>query len=176
MGTSNLSADFITDGGKDYGKSGVMWKIKFKLPDDAKDGDIYPIDVCYTKGSLFTNTKNDQQGKLMQAYFFTQGIYSKENPSTDPYLIKAGATFADGYIAIDSQNTQAETNTTSSTTSTTTTSVVTTTQPVTTHPLGDVNGDDIVDGRDATVILTYYAKTSTGYTGTLEDFIKSQPE
>jgi len=62
------------------------------------------------------------------------------------------------------------------TTSTATTSTTATTQPVTTHPLGDVNGDDIVDGRDATAILTYYAKTSTGYTGTLEDFIKSQPE
>ena len=28
--------------------------------------------------------------------------------------------------------------------------------------MGDVNGDDIVDGRDATDILTAYAKASVG--------------
>ena len=181
---NNTFALLATMGSNNYGKSGVMWKMKFKLPDNATDGDIYPIDVCYGKYALFTNSADDKQGKLMQAYFFTRGIHSKENPSDDPYLIKAGAAFADGYIAIDSKNPQAETNTTktaattttstTSTTSATTTSVVTATQPVTTHPLGDINGDDIVDGRDATAILTYYAKTSTGYKGTLEDFIKSQ--
>ena len=30
------------------------------------------------------------------------------------------------------------------------------------YSLGDVNGDNIIDGRDATDILTEYAKTSTG--------------
>ena len=39
---------------------------------------------------------------------------------------------------------------------------------------GDINGDGIIDGRDATTLLTYYAKTSTGYTGTLEQFIAEQ--
>jgi hypothetical protein len=39
---------------------------------------------------------------------------------------------------------------------------------------GDMNNDNIVDGRDATILLTYYAKTSVGYTGTLDDFIKEQ--
>ena len=36
---------------------------------------------------------------------------------------------------------------------------------------GDINNDGIIDGRDATVLLTYYAKTSTGYTGSLEEFV-----
>lgn len=31
-----------------------------------------------------------------------------------------------------------------------------------TYSLGDVNTDGILDGRDATAILTYYAITSTG--------------
>lgn len=35
---------------------------------------------------------------------------------------------------------------------------------------GDINNDGIVDGRDASFIMTYYAKTSTGYTGTLEQY------
>ena len=70
--------------------------------------------------------------------------------------------------------------TTTSTTSTTTTSTTsttteTTTTPSTTEPpiittsveipvysLGDVTGDSIIDGRDATDVLTDYAKSSTG--------------
>lgn len=39
---------------------------------------------------------------------------------------------------------------------------------------GDIDGDDIIDGRDATILLTYYAKTSVGYTGTLDNFIQEQ--
>ena len=35
---------------------------------------------------------------------------------------------------------------------------------------GDVNGDSIIDGSDATLLLTYYASASTGYSGTLEHF------
>ena len=36
---------------------------------------------------------------------------------------------------------------------------------------GDINHDNIIDGRDASMLLTYYAKTSTGYTGTLVEFV-----
>jgi hypothetical protein len=39
---------------------------------------------------------------------------------------------------------------------------------------GDMNNDGFVDGRDASLLLTYYAKTSVGYTGTLDDFIQEQ--
>lgn len=43
-----------------------------------------------------------------------------------------------------------------------------------TGTFGDIDGNDIIDGRDATVLLTYYAKTSVGYTGTLDDLIQEQ--
>lgn len=39
---------------------------------------------------------------------------------------------------------------------------------------GDMNNDGFVDGRDASLLLTYYAKTSVGYTGTLDDLIQEQ--
>ena len=39
---------------------------------------------------------------------------------------------------------------------------------------GDMNNDGFVDGRDASLLLTYYAKTSVGYTGTLDDFIQER--
>lgn len=39
---------------------------------------------------------------------------------------------------------------------------------------GDMDNNGFVDGRDATILLTYYAKTSVGYIGSLDDFIKEQ--
>lgn len=41
---------------------------------------------------------------------------------------------------------------------------------------GDMDNNGFVDGRDATILLTYYAKTSVGYIGTLEEFISSMKE
>ncbi len=38
---------------------------------------------------------------------------------------------------------------------------------------GDINSDDVVDATDASAILTYYAKSSTGYSGDLKDFMES---
>ena len=57
------------------------------------------------------------------------------------------------------------TNATTSTSSTTTTS----TNAESSKP-GDVNGDDIIDARDATAVLTYYAITSTGGKFNSSDF------
>lgn len=37
-----------------------------------------------------------------------------------------------------------------------------------TYTLGDVNFDDIIDGRDATIVLTDYARTSSGKSSTLK--------
>ena len=60
------------------------------------------------------------------------------------------------------------TDTGSSTTATTTTVTTTTTTTTTTTPVngsladGDVDGNNIIDGRDASAVLTEYAKTSTG--------------
>nr|8AJY_A Chain A, Cell-wall anchoring protein [Ruminococcus flavefaciens FD-1]8AJY_C Chain C, Cell-wall anchoring protein [Ruminococcus flavefaciens FD-1] len=102
---NNGNGVFVASGADDdFGADGVMWTVELKVPADAKAGDVYPIDVAYqwdpSKGDLFTDNKDSAQGKLMQAYFFTQGIKSSSNPSTDEYLVKANATYADGYIAI----------------------------------------------------------------------------
>ena len=39
---------------------------------------------------------------------------------------------------------------------------------------GDMDNNGFVDARDASILLTYYAKTSVGYTGTLDNFIQEQ--
>jgi hypothetical protein len=131
-----------TMGKSDAGYTGPMWTIDLQVPADAKDGDVYPIDVYYDaagqggRADLFTNNADDNDGKLMQAYFFTKGINSAQNPSTDPLL--ANATFADGYIAIEgpvettTTTTEATTTTTTEATTTTTTSATTTTTSATT--------------------------------------------
>ena len=124
-------------GTEDYGIAGDMWYIDFRLPDNVRDGDVFPIDVYYdieqkNMECRFTNARFDDKGKLMQAYFFTQGIYSNQNLSTDPYLVKAYATFADGYIAIDSSTAVTTTKTTATTTTKKTTTATTTTKKSTT--------------------------------------------
>ena len=72
-------------------------------------------------------------------------------------------------------STTTETTTTSTTTETTTTSTTTTTPPTTTTvEFGDINLDGVLDANDASVLLTYYALSSTGYSGTLEDYITEE--
>ncbi|MBP7186732.1 MAG: NPXTG-anchored protein [Ruminococcus sp.] len=114
-----------TDGSADLGLKGTMWTIQLKVPADAKAGDVYPIDIAYqwdpSKGDLFTDNKDSAQGKLMQAYFFTKGINSATNPSDDPYLVSAGATFADGYIAVEGPEETTTTTTSTAAPGTTTT-------------------------------------------------------
>ena len=155
-----------TIGSGDYGYDGVMFTIDLKVPDDAKNGDVYPIDVAYytagegKAGDLFTNNKDDEQGKLMQAYFFTKGINSSQNPSTDPYLIAAGVAFADGYIAIDENYdpnkpvdivTPVAGSTTKTTTTTRTTTKATTPTTTTTTSIKPTQSELKIDVSDITL-------------------------
>ena len=166
---------FVTTTGiDDYGFDGVLCTIKLMIPYDAQPGDTYPIDIAYRsndlKSDLFMNNANDEIGRLMQAWTFTNGIHSSINPSYDDVLVNAGAQFADGYIHIQPAPTTTETTTsttttettTSTTTTKTTTSTTTTTTPELVYKLGDVNHDGIADGRDASAVLTDYAISSTG--------------
>jgi hypothetical protein len=102
---NGLNGVFLfSTGNDDRGYTGDMWTIDLQVPENAENGDIYPIDICFKsvnkKDDIFTNINNDADGKMMQTYFFTKGINSKENPSDDPWLVKANTEFADGYIAI----------------------------------------------------------------------------
>ena len=123
-----------TMGKADAGFTGDMWSIDLQVPADAKAGDVFPIDVYYDaageggRADLFTNNADDNEGKLMQAYFFTKGINNASNPNTDPLL--ANATFAEGYIAV--KDTPVPTTTEATTTTTTAASTTTTTEATTT--------------------------------------------
>lgn len=40
------------------------------------------------------------------------------------------------------------------------------------YTLGNLNGDNLIDADDATLVLSYYAEVSTGSTQSFEDFLK----
>ena len=95
------------------GFTGNLLTLKFNPPKDAKEGDVYPIDIVYRSAGktqdLFVNVEKDEAGKLMQAYAWTQGIYNKEtnnNFKADAADVAKCAALADiaadmdGYIAI----------------------------------------------------------------------------
>ena len=134
--TANLSSNgehgvFLTMSGRDNGGStGTLWSITFALPDDAKPGDVFPIDVAFEDGDLFKSiAPNTAELRVMQAYLETYGINSEKNPSTDSYLVKANAEYADRYIAIADKSKLS----------------------------GDVNNDGAVNLKDVVLIRRYIA-------------------
>ena len=108
---------FVTTGSpENTGRDGVLWEFDLKLPSDAKVGDKYEVNIMYksteTAKDLFTNVAQNDEGQLMQAWVFTNGIEQ-------------------GYIEVvgDPGTTTPPTTTTTTTPPTTTT---TTTPPTTT--------------------------------------------
>lgn len=137
----------IIAGSQDLGKDGVMFNFDVKLPDDLKKGEKFPINIYYNKDSdLFTNALMDEDGQLMEAWLFTQGIEQ-------------------GYIEVDPQWI-GTTSTAPKTTASTTTSTVTTTTAAPSYTLGDANNDGKTDSVDASNILRKFAALSTGGTAT----------
>lgn len=70
---------FLTTAGrKGDGMDGVMWSFRLKLPENAENGDFYPISIVYENGTrtedVFINDMTDNDSRLMQAWVFTKGI------------------------------------------------------------------------------------------------------
>ena len=132
---------FVTTAGDDnLGFDGTLWTFNVNLPADAKEGDVYPIDIVYrsnaTNEDLFVNKEVNAEGKLMQAYAWTQGIYNADfnnNFKADAADIAKCAGLADisksadGYIAIAGAPPVTTTTTPPVTTTTTAPTVTSTT-------------------------------------------------
>ena len=58
------------------GQDGIMFSFDLQLPEDLDNkGGKYPIELYYNKDTdLFTNANIDEEGQLMEAWLFTQGI------------------------------------------------------------------------------------------------------
>jgi len=73
----------ITAGNSDYGLDGTLFTVPVELPADVKPGDTFSLGYFYADksvtnndytNSMFTNSRNDNNGKLMQAWLFTNGL------------------------------------------------------------------------------------------------------
>lgn len=114
-GASGFNGVFLaTIGRSDAGKDGTMWSITFKLPDNVKKGDVFPIDIIYKSSSvtedLFLSVDMIRESYIAQAYTFCYGIYNKSfnnNFTADKYDIERVPALAyidksyDGYIAVE---------------------------------------------------------------------------
>ena len=135
-----------------------LFTIDFIVPENAEQGEVYPIGLAYTDDGIvadtFINSHKDEAGKLQMTYVFTKGIYN-------------------GYIRILGEKKTTTTTTTNTTTVTTKAIISTTAKPTTTttpltpqvttkYSFGDPNGDNKIDANDATLILINYSILSTG--------------
>jgi hypothetical protein len=157
-----------------YINDGTMLVMRFKVPENAQVGDIYPVGVRYqydgVTGDLFAdkdiNYKTDVEGRLLMAYIFSNGIengYIKITANPEP-AVSNGDPSGDGVIdgtdatrvlkmfaalanAPKDEDGNAEVDFTQEE-----------------MAAADVDGDGTVDGSDATLILKYY-----GYLGSLQN-------
>ena len=76
---------FIAACGNDYGLDGVLYTVQVTLPENAAAGDVYPLDIVYMDSDItgnpyvfssFTNISNSEDGQLMEAWTFQNGLHS----------------------------------------------------------------------------------------------------
>ena len=104
---------FVASAGNgNVGLDGTMWTFSFTVPADAAAGDVYPIDIVSKSTGdardLFVDSRVTDDGRNMQAYAFSKGIFCDGNPNAfasgaDAAVCAALAGIAgdaDGYIAI----------------------------------------------------------------------------
>ena len=148
------------------GQDGVMFSFNVKLPDALEKGGKFPIELYYTKGfDLFSNADMDEDGKLMEAWLFTQGIeqgYIEVKPDYDSDIV-VGDVNKDGMIdsvdASEIMRVYANASTQSSISREE-------------YLAGDVNNDGKTDSVDASAVLAYYAFISSSDTKiSLTDFL-----
>lgn len=127
-----------------------LFTIDFIVPEDAEQGEMYPIGMVYTDDGIVADTfikdKPDNAGMLQMTYAFTRGIYN-------------------GYIKIIGEKKTTTTTTTITTTTTTTTAPV----AAGVYIPGDVTGEGLINAVDASSVLAYYAMTSTNKEGGYND-------
>lgn len=98
---------FCTIGKSDMGTAGTVATIRFKIPDDVTGVNDYSFGINYNGGELFTDIKDSERARLMQAYLFTNGldstqitVNSGEEASTDEEEILYGDANCDGKVTI----------------------------------------------------------------------------
>ena len=150
------------------GKDGVLWSFKVKIPENAKVGDKYPIEIYYwvdqnnnMRHDIFTNFANDNDGKNMEAWVFTKGIEQGYIEITGARP-KMGDLNGDGIIdAVDASVLLANYAKYSTDKAAPTADDI---------EISDVNKDGKINAVDASLLLAFYARVSSGKVITFKAF------
>ena len=132
------------------GEDGVLWTLNFQLPADSRMGDMFKIDVYYSKSdypSYFTNAEKDADGRLMDAWTFTYGINQGYIIVDDDGTVTTTAATPISTTAYSKTTTS---TTTASDTTTTTTSETTTTTATTTTASATENSTNTTTVEETT--------------------------
>ena len=148
----------IISSSDNMGLDGKMFSFHVELPDDISDeGEKFPIEVYYKKRDRFTNIDVDDDGQLMEAWLFTNGIengFIEVQPKDahvepDPGI---GDINGDGKVdSIDASRILAIFAYISTNSSGTDVSFA----------ILDINGDHSIDSVDASLILAFYTLISS---------------
>ena len=99
----------ITAGTADYGLDGTLFTVPVILPENVKAGDKFTLSFFYADrsttnndfaNSMFTNSRNDDTGKLMQAWAFTKGLKEGSITITGDSAPTLGDVNLDGKITV----------------------------------------------------------------------------
>lgn len=150
------------------GLDGKLFSFQVQLPEDInEDGETFPIEIYYNKDfDRFTNIDVDEDGQLMEAWLFTNGIEqgSISVKPKDPIDPSIGDTNNDGRIdSVDASRILLLFAFISTGGNTTEMMLA----------IFDINGDQKIDSIDASIVLTYYVFNSlNNYSSSFIDFIR----
>ncbi|MCR4795006.1 MULTISPECIES: leucine-rich repeat protein [Ruminococcus] len=154
--------DFIvltTGGAADTGKDGLMWTVDVTLPADCKVGDIFTYEIGKSKYGkiqpLFTNFANDDKGKAMTKYAFSEGLDKGEIKIIEDPPYEMGDINNDKLVdSVDASMLLKEYATVSI-------GKTSTFKDARQAIAADVNNDGKADAVDASAILAFYAFNSS---------------
>ncbi|MBQ3916213.1 MAG: hypothetical protein II690_06445 [Ruminococcus sp.] len=147
----------------DIGSSGTVFTVTLTLPEDAKAGDVFPLNIIPMNretanndfvSSIFMNSARDEAGQQMQNWLFSKGLNG-------------------GYIKITSDGTDDSMGDVTGDGRVSSSDIVAVLQytansekyPIRPELLenGDVNGDGTINAQDAYIIQQYDAKVITSF-------------
>lgn len=138
-------------------RDGVMFAFEVELPSDVNTYEKYPIEIYYNKDTdLFTNALMDEEGKLMEAWTFTQGI---EQGYIEVYGDPSHDLFPKGDVNYDRKVDSVDASMILALYAKISTGKTEPTEKQLTEY--DYNEDGSIDSADASKVLEYYAENST---------------
>jgi hypothetical protein len=168
--------DFVvltTGGADDAGKDGIMWTVDVTLPADCKVGDTFTYEIGKSKYGkiqpLFTNFANDDKGKAMTKYIFSEGLEKGEIRIIEDPPYDMGDINNDKFV--DSVDASVLLKEYASVSSGKTSTFTDKRQEL----AADVNKDGKADAVDASAILAFYAfNSSSDKKSDFAEFIKTR--